>query len=106
MATSYEDAIRCPKCDQPGEVRVKRPLPNVRGASVHTVYCQNPVCIWYDTAWVIQINADGTIPEPKNHTGSNKMYVGFEGHEKQAQAIIQSMLRSDGQEDPHGPKLR
>lgn len=95
MSTSYEDATRCPKCQEPGNVRQKRPAPKganlPRGTSIHTVYCVNERCKWFETPWLVQINADGTVPEPKDHRGAQKTYAGVEGHDAEAQRIINAL---------------
>ena len=57
---TFEEASRCPKCDNPGEQKEKR------ADRTHDLYiftCQNKVCLWYQTDWVVQRNSDGTIPE-------------------------------------------
>lgn len=67
--TSYEDAKHCPKCDLTGELTkvssAGRGAP--RGTQVHTLTCRNSRCSWCDTNWDIQVNPDGTIPEPRKH---------------------------------------
>lgn len=65
--TTYEEAKRCPKCEQPGEKTKEEPARRVPGARLHTIYCRNPKCKWYDTPYIIQVNADGTIPPPNAH---------------------------------------
>lgn len=69
MSTSYEEALRCPRCDIRGD-HVKeedKPSRSIRGATILTVYCRNSRCKWYNTSWTIQKNADGTIPPPLLH---------------------------------------
>jgi len=61
-STSYEEAKRCPKCQNPGrEVSSRR---RRDGSELKTIACGNARCSWFDTTYVVQINADGTIPEP------------------------------------------
>ncbi|MCA9340704.1 MAG: hypothetical protein KDA17_07340 [Candidatus Saccharibacteria bacterium] len=63
--TTYEEACRCPKCKHPGEGRIKRPAPREaglkHGTMIHQVYCVHELCPWYNTAWMIQVNADGSV---------------------------------------------
>lgn len=92
VQTTYEEATRCPKCNIPGEVRKIIPAPNIRGAKLHTVYCISKLCPWYDTCWMVQINLDGSVPEPKNHLNSPKAYVGFEGHEQMARDLEAALM--------------
>lgn len=70
--TTFEEAKRCPKCDQPGEVvgdRSLRPAPGVtRGARLKIIHCRNSRCYWFNQVCrTIQVNPDGTIPEPTKH---------------------------------------
>jgi phage FluMu protein Com len=61
--TTYEEAKRCPKCREPGrDTGVTRRGP--RGSVIHTIECANPRCKWFNTAYIIQTNPDGTIPPP------------------------------------------
>lgn len=106
--TTYEEATRCPKCSQPGNVRIKRSAPNIkpRGAMVHTVYCENQLCLWYNTCWMVQVNADGSIPPPQDHTRSPKVYQGFEEHDQMARDIMNSMNRQVELEKEGGGEVR
>jgi len=59
--TTYEEARRCPRCENPGlEVSSVR---RREGGKLTTFECRNPPCRWYNTPYVVQINADGSIPE-------------------------------------------
>ena len=60
--STYESAKRCPKCEEPGADigSVKGP----HGSRLHTIQCKNKRCSWYETNYTVQVNADGTIPEP------------------------------------------
>lgn len=62
MATAtWEEAIRCPRCDVPG--RDNGGLKNVRsGVTTHSITCMNERCSWFETNWAVQVQADGTIP--------------------------------------------
>jgi hypothetical protein len=62
-STTWEDAKRCPKCGNPGNDSVVTPLGN--GSKIHTIYCENPTCRWYETSWIVQVMADGSIPVRK-----------------------------------------
>lgn len=78
VESTYEEATRCPKCGNPGEVRSKRPAPkdaNLKpGTTIQHVYCTSQLCTWYNTAWLIQVNPDGSVPPPRNHTGKDKLF--------------------------------
>jgi hypothetical protein len=58
--TSWDEARRCPKCKEPG--RDARRSRGPKRSTVHLVVCENKRCSWYDTTWVVQVMADGSIP--------------------------------------------
>jgi hypothetical protein len=51
----------------------------------------NDRCTWYNTPWMVQINSDGTVPEPKDHRGEPKLYQGFELHDSMAKRVIDQL---------------
>lgn len=67
--TTYEDAKRCPKCEEPGLKTGDKPAGrNARpGTSVHTFECRNARCKWFNEFWVVQVNPDGSVPPPNTH---------------------------------------
>lgn len=67
METTLEIARRCPKCQQPGDFAGKHPAPRTvtPGAMLHVFVCKNRRCRWFDTTCrIVQVNPDGSIPEP------------------------------------------
>jgi len=62
MDTTFEHARRCPRCESPGVEGASRPGPH--RSVMHTFHCHNERCRWYTTSWVVQVNADGSIPPP------------------------------------------
>lgn len=101
-ATSFEEAKICPKCNKPGEDRKTVVAPGLpRGTTVHTIYCVSVLCPWYETCWMVQVNPDGSIPPPQDHTRTEKVYVGFEGHDEMAKALVDELKASEKhQQDP------
>lgn len=91
MQTGFEEAKLCPKCGQPGEDRKQKASSSIVGATIHFIYCVTKLCSWYDTAWLVQVNADGTIPSPRDHTYSPKIYEGFADHDRIAKNIIANL---------------
>jgi hypothetical protein len=89
VQTTFEEASRCPQCRQPGkDVRVI-PIPLgtpgvTRGAKIHTILCQN--CDF--GVWLVQVDPDGSVPPPQDHTKKPKLYIGFEGHDQQARDLM------------------
>lgn len=64
--TTFEEARRCPRCEQPGtEIGQKtgRVRGATRGAVFHEIACMNERCRWHNTTWVVQTNPDGTVPQ-------------------------------------------
>lgn len=72
--TTFEEAQRCPKCELPGEDTGTTPVRSQRGqqVQVHTIYCRNAECKWYNTSWIVQVNPDGTIPVAYSQLGNKK----------------------------------
>lgn len=88
----FEQAKRCPQCKNPGDIRKQQLAPRMSGLPFGTkilhIYCVSRPCDWYNTPWIVQVNADGTIPAPTDHKGEEKVYVGFEGHDAEAEALV------------------
>lgn len=75
--TTLEQAKRCPRCEQPGEqVRSTRAPGRIGllGARVLTIECRNERCKWFDSSWLVQINPDGSIPEPNTSPNRDKAF--------------------------------
>lgn len=89
--TTVEEAGRCPKCTFPGEHRNSRP--GKHGSTVRSYYCANNRCSWYDTAWIVQVNADGSIPE--RATGSKDFPTLTPHEEAMARRVIEDAIQSD-----------
>lgn len=64
--TTYEEARRCSKCQQPGEKAGEERAHGVTpGAKLHKFVCMNERCVWYgQVCRLVQVNPDGTIPPP------------------------------------------
>jgi|SRR6266487_815514 len=90
--TTFETASMCPKCGFIGEDRGTSPGP--KKSTIHHIYCGNARCKWYNTPYLVQVNEDGSIPKPTNHTGEKKVYEGFEGHDERARELIDILKRN------------
>lgn len=103
--STYEQVKLCPKCGRSGDVRRKTPAPGLpRGTIIHHIYCVTPLCTWFSTPWLVQVNPDNTIPAPSNHLFDKKIYEGFEGHDEKAANLMEQLkiaeqIRKNGQFD-------
>jgi hypothetical protein len=96
--TTFEEAKKCPKCGKPGEdAGVRRAPGNLgsQGVTLHTIFCRTELCRWYNTPYYIQVNADGSVPPPRDHTGEPKLYQGFEDHDRIAAEIEAAVRNTD-----------
>lgn len=61
--TTYDEARRCPRCDELGQI-VKTSQRDRAGNTLNTVLCANARCRWYNTTYLIEVRADGTVVQP------------------------------------------
>lgn len=98
--TSFEEAKRCPKCELPGEDMGATPKtsPNTgKPVKVHTIFCRNDVCKWFNTSWIVQVNDDGTIPEPYSQLGRKQFPAVSEESATRIRENIEAQLRAETQ---------
>jgi C4-type Zn-finger protein len=99
VQTTFEEASRCPKCKQPGKdvktIRLPANTDIPKGSTVHTIQCSN--CDF--GVWLVQVNADGSVPPPTDHTGHKKKYVGFEGHDQAARDLMRAVRNNLAREE-------
>lgn len=106
-ATTYEEAKLCPKCGKPGEETKSISVRGMaRGTTAKTIYCRTNLCPWENTPWMVQVNPDGSIPPPQDHTGRPKMYSGFEGHDGQAEELIRRLKVAAKAETEKGTEIK
>lgn len=60
MAT-IDEAKRCPRCSNTGQ-EVRNDV-GPKGSRIYTFNCMNTNCKWYGTGFVVQVLADGSIPD-------------------------------------------
>lgn len=63
MAT-FAEASKCPKCGFTGEAGPKTPT-RKPGVFAVVCTCYNNGCRWFQSGWVVQINADGSVPDAR-----------------------------------------
>jgi len=91
---TFEDRTHCPKCKEAGEETSSVPAPEApKGTTLKTIYCRNKRCRWFDTCWMVQVNPDGSVPEPVDHSKKPKSYLGFETHKEEAAQIMAALER-------------
>jgi hypothetical protein len=93
-ATTFEEAKRCPKCDKPGEDTGSKPTTK-RGVKVHVIKCQTPLCSWYETTWLVQVNEDGSIPKAYEQLGDKQFPLASPETETRVQEAIDAQLRAE-----------
>jgi|SRR3954469_2884264 hypothetical protein len=73
--STIEEARRCPECHEPGEIQ--QLLAGPRRGKVHVYICRNERCKTANETWIVQVNADGSIPVrkkgPKEFPNSKRM---------------------------------
>lgn len=67
---SWEEASRCPKCDNQGVKVAEIRLDRHQGKSI-TLECQHELCRWYKQRWIVQVKPDGSIPVRNNQRGES-----------------------------------
>lgn len=88
---TFEEASRCPKCNNIGTETAKHNGPN--GSTVHTITCMNTVCIWFETGWIIQRNSDGTIPVREASSRAPKQFPAMPGMTtERAQSEVEAIV--------------
>ncbi len=60
MAT-VEDALHCPKCGVTG-IKVQEKSTDT-GGKVYVIHCQNKLCPWLNTGWIMQLDRHGAVVE-------------------------------------------
>jgi hypothetical protein len=111
---TWEEATACPKCGFTGEHVAKETTQvSIRdasgnrihgvtpGARLHKIYCRNSRCSWLNTNWTVQVNPDGSIPDPNERRGPKKyqpLDPALEATMKSRfESLQEATLRTDGE---------
>ena len=97
---SFEEASRCPKCKQPGELGTERPAANK--STIHIIWCRNTICRWYNTNWIVQKLQDGTVPVRQREERRPKTFpkiIRPSGHDDR----VREILKRDADDTKPGP---
>jgi hypothetical protein len=72
--TTWEEASRCYKCQQPGVEVANLPAAERWQGRVHTIECQNHICLNFGQRWIVQVRPDGSIPNRDTSTRGEKSF--------------------------------
>lgn len=72
--TTFEEAKLCPKCGRMGKEAGSTRKRNSRNqiVTVHFIECVTELCPWFGTKYFVQVNEDGSIPQPYQQLGPKK----------------------------------
>jgi len=106
QGTTFEDAKRCPMCDTPGrEVRIQKTR-NGRGepCEIHFIECVRKLCRWFGERWIVQVNEDGSIPQPgAAQTLGEKKYPRLSQESvSRIEDATRAQLEAETRSDKHG----
>jgi hypothetical protein len=105
MAT-FEEAKQCPKCKQPGEEgKFIVSADRQSGSKTVQIFCRNNRCKWFNTPWTVTVKADGSVPDPQDHSRRPKTYTGFEDHDRIARQV-QAAIEADEARAVEGGEIR
>jgi hypothetical protein len=92
----------------PGEVVSKNPSTEKRGVVIHMIYCRTEGCRWQDTSWIVQVNADGSIPPPIDHSKrpDTKNYPKLRGPDSEEERVLNAIQRQIDAETKPGAEVR
>jgi hypothetical protein len=98
--SSYDEARRCFKCGELGEITSQVPYRGrarvARGTQIHSATCKNPRCKAFGTVIrTIQVNPDGTIPPPL--TKRDKQFPAVPDLSAQVNEALAEQLRLEKQ---------
>lgn len=86
----FEEATRCPKCGQVGYQASSRNVKSQatgRRVTVYVYKCDNNLCLWYNTGWLVQPSGDGVVARG-NQRGDNAFKALTPYEESRARAIL------------------
>lgn len=86
--TTFDEARRCPRCEELG--LLGKSTGRRDGSRIHTVTCKNDRCKWYDTSWVVQVMADGSVAKPEKH---DKFFPAIPDRTAEVQAALDRELQ-------------
>lgn len=104
MATTFEEAKKCPRCGLPGDDTSQ--VPAARQAVVHVIFCRNSACRWFNTSWLVQVNKDGSIPTAEHQKNEDKKFPVDARLAAQAEEIQRAMRADREAQTRKGAEIR
>jgi hypothetical protein len=104
---TFETAKLCPKCGLPGEDTGATPVisqQSGRPVKVHSIFCRNETCEWYNTNWIVQVNEDGSVPAPYSQLGEKQYPKASEDLEQRVRDALTVQQQMETQ--PGGAEIR
>jgi hypothetical protein len=65
------------------------------GVTVHTVFCRNDKCEWHNTSWLVQVNADGSVPEAYKGLGKKQFPKLSKESEQRIRDAMDAQLKAE-----------
>ena len=93
MSDTFEDRIKCPQCGITGD---PQPVEIRSDATVYQVFCVTKLCRWYDTTWLVERNADGTVPPITDHRNQTPRYIVSKADEERAKRLLENLQHYKG----------
>lgn len=93
MTVTIDEAKCCPRCSQAGEQTAVSSGP--RGSRIYNFACRNPICRWYNTGWIVQVKADGTIPIREPGEKEFGPMPNFDSNKERVEEMIQRQVEEE-----------
>lgn len=66
-----------------------------RGVVAHMIFCRNDKCEWFDTSWVVQVNADGSVPEAYKGIGRKQFPALSKESEQKVRDAVDAQIKAE-----------
>lgn len=89
--TTYEEASKCPKCDQP--MQKTHSTKGDNRSTIHVLRCDTKLCRWYGETKLVQVLSDNTVPV--RDPGDKDFVPLTEGAKARARATIENVQEAE-----------
>lgn len=106
---TVEQAAKCPKCGKPGRLNYSAKHTDDNGVDWDVVayICDNELCIWLNTGWLVQSDKNGIVYQrDQGERGQDKQFERMSPDLKAAgRRYLEDIVRRDLEEpfDPENP---